>query len=169
MTTPRQEYLKYLQYLTDQQYDYSDEPEEEKIPDDAWIWADPPEKEKMKNIIFNGVIDATNLRKSEIKKAIGQSKNIKVGNFTIRLVDFYGRGPLDKGTLSLRIYEKRTQTPTGQPCNMDYDAELHKDDRFNGRPWLSYFEGSYGREIPIDTIVDIVKWMQVIKKLTAFL
>lgn len=169
MTTPRKEYLKYLKELTDGQYSFDDEPEIPDTTDDSWIWAEPPAKEKMKNIVFNGMVDATNLRKADIKKALSKAQNIQVGAFTLRIRDFYGKDPLEKGVLSFSVLERKTKTPNGHPCNMDYDTDLSKDNRFNDRPWLSYFKGSSARDVPIDTIVDIVKWMQAIKKLSAFL
>jgi len=168
MSTPRKEHLKYLQYLTDHQYDYSEEPEE-KTPDDSWIWAEPPAKEKMKNIIFNGITDATNLRKDQIKTAICKTQNIQVGSFSIKINGYYGTTPLEKGVLSFSVYEKKTTTPNGHPCNMDVRADLSKDNRFTDRPWLSYFKGSGAYDVPIDTIVDIIRWMQAVKKLSAFL
>lgn len=171
MTTPRKDYLKYLKELTNEQYSfYDDEEETEKdTADNSWVWAEPPAKEKMKIIVFNGVVDATELRKDQIKESLGKAKNIKVGEFTLRIRDVYGRDPLEKGVLSLEVYEKRTKTPTGQPCNMDYRCDLSKDKRFASRPWLSYFKGSWGRDVPIDTIIDIVRWMQALKRLTVFL
>ncbi len=168
MTTPRKEYLKYLKELTDGQYSF-EEDDSPDVPDDSWVWAEPPAKEKMKNIIFNGMVEATNLRKVEIKDALSKAKNIQVGSFTIRIRDFYGKNPLEKGTLSFDVFERKTRTPNGQPCSMDYRADLSKDDRFNTRPWITYFNGSGARDVPIDTIVDIVKWMQAVKKLSAFL
>lgn len=169
MTTPRKDYLKYLQYLTTQQYDYSEEPEADTTPDNAWIWAEPPAKEKMKNIVFNGMVDAINLRKEQIKGALGQARNIQVGEFTIRMSSYYGKEPLKEGNLSFTVFKKQYKTATGQPCNMDMKYDLAKDNRFTGRPWLSYFQGCMGRDVPIDTMVEIVRWMQALKRMTAFL
>lgn len=169
MTTPRKEYLKYLQYLTDNKYDYSEEPETDNTPDNSWIWSEPPAKSKMKSVVFNGIVDAINLRKEHIKEALGKAKNIQVGSFTLHVSSYYGLDPLQENTFSFTVYERKTKTPTGQPCSMDLKADLTKDNRFTGRPWLSYFKGSHARDVPIDTIVDIIRWMQALKKLTAFL
>lgn len=167
MNISKEDYLKLLQDLANEQYDSEDKPEV--IPDDTWIPADPPAKERMKNISFSGVVDATNLRKDQVKSALARASNIKVGAFLIRINDYCGKDPLQKGILSFEIYERRTRTPTGNPCNMDYPADLSADDRFHGRPWLSYFSGASARDVPIDTIIDIVRWMQAVKKLSAFL
>ena len=169
MTTPKKEYLEYLKALTAGQYNFEDDPDTPDVPDDSWIWAEPPAKEKMKNVQFGGVINALSLKKAQIKTAISKGQNIQVGAFMIRIMDYYGKDPLERSILSFEVYERRTKTPTGQPCNMDYPADLSKDNRFANRPWLSYFNGSFARDVPIDTITDIVKWMQALKKLTAFL
>lgn len=169
MTTPRKDHLKYLQQLTDRQYSYYDEEEEDNTPDDSWIWAEPPAKEKMKNIIFNGIVDATALRKEQIKGALSQAKNIQVGEFTLRMSSYYGKDPIEQGNLSFSVYKKQFKTATGQPCNMDMKFDLTQDNRFTGRPWLTYFKGAWARDMPIDTVVEVVRWMQGIRRMKAFL
>jgi hypothetical protein len=53
---------------------------------------------------------------------------------------------------------------------MSYKMDFFRDNRFSNCPWLSYFNSS-GRahDIPADTVVNIIKHMQMIQRLTAFL
>lgn len=169
MTTPRKDHLKYLQYLTERQYSYQDEEEEDTTPDDSWVWAEPPAKEKMKNVVFNGMVDATKLRKEQIKNALIKARNIQVGDITLRMNSYYGKDPLEQGNLSFTVFKKQYKTATGQPCNMDLKYDLSQDNRFTGRPWLSYFTGAFARDMPMDTVVEVVRWMQGVIRMKAFL
>lgn len=163
----KSDYQKLLEQIAAEQYDTNDE--EPLIPEEAWIPAESNVKNKLKNITFNGVIDCTKLRSKDIKGAIGKAKNLQVGTFLIRIEDYCGEDPLIQGKLSIEIWERLSRTPTGQPCNMDYRADLTLDTRFTGRPWLKYFHRSWATDVPIENIIEIVRWMQAIKKLTAFL
>lgn len=163
----KENYIKLLEQLTAEQYDTEDEIS--CIPEDVWMPAESEAKIKLKNITFNGVIDCTNMRSNDIKTVISKTKNIKVGNFLIKINDYYGEDPIIKRNLSIEVYERLYKTPTGQPCNMDFKVDLTMDSRFAGRPWLTYFNGSWAKDIPIENIIDIIRWMQVLKKLTCFL
>ena len=53
---------------------------------------------------------------------------------------------------------------------MENRVNVIKDDRFHNRDWVKFFHmGVRGKHIPINTCVDIVKWIQAIVKLTPFL
>jgi len=162
----KKDYFKLLEEIAIEQYNSEDN--FEAIPEDAWMPAESPAKDRMKKKAFSEVVDATNLRKEKIRNALTMFSNIKVGNFLIRVRN-YSADLLDKGVFSITIYERRYKTSTGNPCNMDVPAKLSEDDRFSGRSWLTYFDGAHGENIPIDIIIDIVRWMQAIKKLSAFL
>lgn len=163
----KEDYLKLLEKIAANQYDTEDEMPY--TPEEAWIPAESEAKSKLKNINFNGVIDCTKMRSNDIKTAIGKAKNIQVGTFLIRISDYYGEDPLVEGKLSIEVYERLYRTPTGQPCNMDFRADLTRDSRFTGRPWLKYFQGSWADKVPVENIIEIVRWMQALKKLAAFL
>jgi hypothetical protein len=164
-----QEYLELLQKLVDQQYDNAiDDYDVQKM---EWVPAEPEIIEKIK-VNHYGMIDLTNVKSSKIKEEIMKCANLKIGTFKIRITKYNGV-PSQQGSqlcADIEVLEERTKTPSGQPCRMDYRIDFHKDNRFTGRPWLKYFSsGGYADNIPIDTVVDVVRWMQAIKKLIAFL
>lgn len=164
MNIDKEEYLKLLSEL--------DEPAED-ISDDSWFYADPPAKEKMlKARAFSGSMDCTNFKREQILKAIKSNCNLQVGPFSIRIRGFYHSEKADKAYMSIDLFEKKTKTPTGHPCNMDYKVDVMKDNRFEGRPWAELFNNhrqGTAINVPIETVVEIVKWLQALKKLTAFL
>ncbi len=164
-----QEYIELCQKLVDQQYnDAIDDYDIEKM---EWIPSEPEAKEKMLKVNHSGMIDLTHVKSSKIKEEIFKCGNIKVGDFKI-IINHYSGVPSQEGAklcCNLRVMGHQSQTMNGMPCNMDSVVNLPKDSRFKGRPWLKYFNGSYASNVPIDTVVDIIRWMQAIKKMTAFL
>lgn len=170
-TFSKEDYLKMLEEMANQQYD---EPEETTIdvPTDAWIWSESPLKDRLRIAKLHSTTDATNLHREQIKKAIQNTRNIQIGPFSIKIKGYYQSEKLNNDFMHLDIYERRSKTASGQPCNMDYKAELVDDKRFIGRPWLTYFSKDnpgVAKNVPIDTVVDIIKWLQALKKLTVFL
>ncbi len=167
------EYLELLSRLVDQQYD--DAIDDYDIDKMEWIPAEPEVKSKIPEPNTWGMIDLTNVLSNKIKEELLKCTNLKIGNFKIRIARYNGV-PSQQGAklcMDLEIKEARTKTPSGMPCGpsgVEYPADLLKDSRFKGRPWLKYFkDGSYAHNVPIDVVVEIVRWMQALKKLTAFL
>jgi hypothetical protein len=164
-----EEYLALCQKLVDQQY--NDAVDDYDISKMEWIPAESEAKEKMLKVNHSGMIDLTHVRSTKIKEEIFKCGNLKIGDFKIIISHFSGIPSQEGSNLccNLRIMTHQSRTMNGMPCNMDFDANLKKDSRFNGRPWLKYFGNGYGDNIPIDTLVEIVRWLQAIKKMTAFL
>ena len=170
-TFSKEDYLKMLEDIANQQYQEPEEPVED-VPADSWIWSVSPVKEKLMTAKLHSTSDATNLHRDQIKKAIKNTRNIQCGPFSIKIKGYYQSEKLDNDFMHLDVYERRTKTPTGQKCNMDYRADLTSDKRFADRPWIIYFSKDnpgIAKNVPIDTVVDIIKWMQALKKLTVFL
>jgi hypothetical protein len=164
------EYLELLSKLVDQQYD--DAVDDYDIDKMEWFPAESEAKQKMvRQVNSKGMIDLTHVKSSLIKEEIHKCGNIKVGIFKI-VIRRYSEVPSQKGVqlcCDLKILIHQSQTMNGFPCNMDNDIDLTKDSRFKERPWLKYFRFNYADNVPIDTVVEIVRWLQALKKLSAFL
>lgn len=164
----REDYLKLLEEISREEDSGCDN-----IPDEAWFPSESPAKNRMKNVNSHGVFNITHLKKAEIKEKIFKYTNFQIGNFLIRTKKYRGTPDTDKNinlTFDIEVYERKNQTPTGRQCNMDYRANLKIDDRFATRPWIDLFDDE-GRanNISIDDFVNIIRYMQTIKKLSAFL
>jgi len=163
-----QEYLDLIQSLVDQQYD--DAIEDYDIDKMEWIPAESEIKKKLESLNHHGMIDLTNVKSTKLKEEIKKCANLRVGAFKIALTSIRPNPIKGDVGYDLEIREERTKTPSGQPCRVDYRVDLTKDSRFRGRPWLKYFLGNgVASNVPIDSVVEIVRWMQAVKKLTAFL
>jgi hypothetical protein len=169
-TFTKQEYLDLIRKLADQQYD---EPEEEVIPQEIeWIPAESEIKEKPFAVSNEGIIDLTKTKKADIPKSLFKHNNIKVHHYLIRIRSYDGNPtkPETNPTINLFIYHEITQTPLSKaPCKMTVEFHIDSDNRFNTQPWISYFKGYYGKNIPPSVLVDIIYWMQMTEKLSAFL
>ena len=165
-----QEFLDLIQKLVDEQYD--DAIDTYDIDQMEWIPAEPDIKEKIHEANNAATIDLTHVKSNKIKEEILKFSNLRVGAFKIRITRYNGVPSKDGAqmALSMKAWEERTQTPSGMACRMDYPMIFAKDDRFNGRTWLKYFgQDNTAHNVPIDTVVEIVRWLQGIHKLTAFL
>jgi len=165
-----QDYLELIQLLVDQQYDHAiDDYDVVKM---EWIPSEPEIKQKIHRASSAGMIDLTSVKSSKLKEEILKCTNLRVGPFKIRIKRYNGV-PSQQGmqmTVDMEVWEERTKTPSGMPCKIDYPMVFVKDNRFTNRPWLKYFnQGNFGSNVPIDTAVEIVRWMQAVKKLSAFL
>lgn len=172
----KEEYLKLLEDLANDQYGNDDVSEDTYIPDEAWIPAESEAKAKIRLHSMHGMVDVTGYRKDKIRDALYKCMNIKVGDFLIKIDTYHGYpdkfGHGSNLTMDIEVWEKRYRTPSGAPCNMDFRIDWSKDNRFFGRKWLHYFSNgtsSSASDVPVETIVEIVRWMQAIKRMTAFL
>lgn len=163
-----EEYLALCQSLVDKQYDSAtDNYDVNKM---EWIPSEPEIKQKIKEANRSGMIDLTTVHSSKIKEELTKCTNIKIGNFKMRINKSFGNLVANGLTYSVEVWEERHKTPNGMPCKIDYPMIFSKDSRFKNRPWLEHFKnGSCAYKVPLDTIVDIVRWMQAIKKMSAFL
>ena len=166
----KEEYLQLLKDIAEGQYNTEDE--EPEIPIEAWIPATPPAKARIHPFREAGRIDVSNFKKDQIKPALFKCNNIVVLDFSISILHRSDEPEKDKPdtdiTMNLEVWEKRYKTPSGHPCNMDYRMDFERDKRFVGRPWLPLFNGSYGAKVPVDTVVAIIRWIQMLKRLPAF-
>jgi len=168
----KQEYLDFINKLLDQQYN-DDEPEV-KEEDSHWMPAESPLKDKIPIGVLSGTMDLTDARKEKINTALANASNFKVDHFLVKVK----RNQLNpktnsltlNPTLDIELYEERFKTPSGNPCRMTYRLDIGKDSRFTQCKWANYFgAGSTARNVPKEVFIDIIRWMQALKRLTAFL
>lgn len=171
-TLNEQEYLDLISRITGEQYDQLDDDEIEGLEDIAWTPANPEVKEKLFRAGNTGSIDLTNTKKSQILDSLFKHNNIKVYDFLIRITKYHGEvGKVGATiTVDIEVYDEIHKTPLSNiPCKMLVAFDIKNDNRFINRPWLSQFSWNNGKNIDPDTLVDIIRWMQVVKKLSAFL
>jgi hypothetical protein len=169
------EYLALCEQLLNEQYGGSDDDSIDKIPDSSWIPAVPEIKQKMIAASSQGIVDLTTTKKDKILDAIYKCSNVKVGTFSLKISTYRGL-PGTKGmgnlgaSMDFSLMEERLKTPSGRPCRMTYRVKITEDKRFHGRPWLKYFVvDGYASRMPVETIVEFIRWLQVMQKLPAFL
>lgn len=161
----KEEYLKLVSRLMED-HD-SDDPEDK----DPWIPAISNIKDKMINARANSnSIDLSNASKQEIMVGVKIYNNIKIEKFSIKM---HSHMDADKRTFDIWIYEESDKSLNGAPGKMIYKINLGKDDRFSDRPWLNYFYNntitSRGIAVPEEVVCDIVRWLQAINRMKAFL
>jgi hypothetical protein len=166
----KDDYLRLLQEYVDQQYD--DAIDNYNIEEMEWM-NEPEIKMKVIQANSNGTIDLTDVKADKIKDELFKCTNLKVGNFKIRINRYHGL-PSEDGSrivMNLEVWEEKKQTPNGHPCKIDFPLIFHKDTRFAGRAWvIKYFDKkNVAYNVPVETVIEIVRWMQACQKLSAFL
>lgn len=165
-----EDFMKLMQQAIDS---FNKTDEIDNLPDETIemedVYVPPPITEHKPNTI--GSIDLTKYKKDKIRDALLKCANLRVGNFTVIISRYYGMPKDEAGmSMNIRIMEDKTKTPTGNPCRMTYDIDVFKDTRFKDRAWRSYFKsGSSGYNIPEQTVVEVIRWLQALTKLAAFL
>lgn len=154
-----------------------DELDNYNISDDAWMPVESPNKAKMeraRTANAHGMIDVLKYRKEQIRDAIYKYMNLQVGEFTIHIRSYNGH-PKDKQldgplVLDIDVMQEKHKTPSGAPCKMSYKFNFFQDNRFANQPWISKFSSSgKARDIPVETVVEVIRWMQALRRLNSFL
>lgn len=170
----KEEYLALIEELAKEQYDSDYLDEDAYMPSE---WPEPIVEIRKKELQpnTNGQIDLTAVKAGKIKEELFKCANLKVGNFKIRISRYNGV-PSSEGSkiaISLRVFEERHKTPSGAPCKIDFPMAFEKDSRFAGQAWVKYFigstKGNAATNVPVDTVVDIVRWFQALIRMGAFL
>lgn len=174
-----QEYWDLCQRLANQQYSDEEDCYEmdlSNIPESVWMPSEPAAKEKMlraiKSADYNGVIDLTNAKSTQILEKIHKCRNFQVETFLIKVTKFKGDPSGIK--LDIVIYEedkkKRKPNKQSNQFNVVNKLDVSRDDRFKTRDWKTYFNNTKtGKDIPLEKITEIFRWLQAIQKLKAYL
>lgn len=162
----KKEYLDIIQKLVQDQYgDLIDN-----YGNIEWIPAEPEIKQKLIKI-NNTIINLTDLKNDDIRKNIILHNNFKIYSYKLKInnCNFVPNFNGKQTCFNITIWEEKNKTPNGHPCKIEFPVNLEKDSRFNNRPWLKYFSMNDGTNIPLDTILDIIKWLKTTVKLKAFI
>jgi len=159
-----EEYISLCISLNEKQYGNSIEDY-----DMEWIPSEP-EVKKPKNTA-NNYINLTTAKLDEINEKIFIFNNLQIAQFKI-YINRYNGVPSSKGTTmttDIICYEQKLKTPSGMPCKMEFPINFVSDNRFNNKSWITYFNGNKAHNIPIEKLIDIIRWFQALDKLSAFI
>jgi hypothetical protein len=166
----KEEYLALINELLERQYEEDKSTSTE--PENHWIPAEPAIKEKLPFAVRGGILDLSNASKEKIRVLAFQSDTFKVDHFLIRVKrpPKIPKAPQIKSTLTIDVLEEKFRTPSGAPCRIEYKVNFPKDSRFNNFAHVAKFQ-SNGRAINVseDVFFDLIRWLQAIKRMTAFL
>jgi hypothetical protein len=168
-TFNKNEYLDLITALLEQQYgddlDPIDYLEEDQMLSKSYI-------KKIAPATNDKVINLTNIKKDKIKDFLHQYRNIKVGNFSVKISKYssvHGGSGSNLVNMDIVIYEDNSKSKMG---NRDIIRKIDviKDSRFNQCGWLKHFnQFKIGRNISMDTMADVIRWLQTLERMTAFI
>lgn len=164
-----EDYVQLLDSLSEDPYDQDDQ----SYDDVVWMPSESSAKERMlaAREQKNGRVNVTKYRKSDIQEALYKTKSVAVDSFLLRINSYHGYPSPKEANLSMDItlWETHYKTPSGGPCKMEYRLNPALDKRFANCKWLHYFQESSARNVPTETVVEIVRWLQALKRMNAFL
>lgn len=166
-----QEYFELIKRLVNQQYTL----EEESVTNDltgSWIPAESEAKQRMMRLKENtGFCDLTNIKKNKMREFIVKSNGIKVGQFVAKIIKSeYSEKDMKDLVLDITLYEEKYKTSSGNPAVLLNKIDPVKDFRFSKCHWVTYWNTfQVGKKIPIEKVLDVVRWLQGVRKLTAFI
>lgn len=165
----KEEYLQLINKLLEE--DLFDEEENFLDPSAGhWIPAESTLKNKIPTKIQNGIINLTNIKKDKIKQHIFNSDTFIVDNYIIKIEWLSCDINYNNRKINILIFEEKFKTPSGAPCRMTYKVNLRKDARFTNCPWLNKLtpSGHILANTNIDSFTEVIRWLQIAKKLNAF-
>lgn len=175
MTISMEEFLKLIKEVVEEEEKYLkyDEPEEDTLDYSTAVAELLKKHNRAKKVLLSkksGSIDVTNMKRNEILTHIKTKSEFTIGNFIVHV---------DNGDkedyVNIHILENQHKTASGFPCNMLVKKDVVRDKRFSSCPWLSYFSSKHGSprrtayNVPAEEIINIIKWIKAINKMTAFL
>lgn len=162
-----QQYLEMLKKLVEEQYSDLSEGALESYIDPQQIIMER-KVERIKNNMNNNssqICDVTNCKRKDIEKKVANCRNFVVGNFSIRVSQVQNSGIVD-----IDIYENKISTNFAVPSQIQHKLDILKDTRFKTCSWAKYFNHfKRGSNIPQETLVEIIKWLQVASSIGTFL
>lgn len=140
---------------------------EEYYDDYVWIPHNPQYKDEVKK--SRKIIDLSDSNRREIDEAIYAYTNLKVGNFLI-IISRYHQNINDEILMDVSIWEEKEFTPSGNQQKMVYHFNFFRDKRFENQPWHSFFNiQGEAINIPIKTLIEIIRFLQLMFKLPSLI
>ncbi len=150
----KEEYLKLINNLENEEGDDLDLFEEEYVP------PEPVHKNKPQN---NKIIDITNFKKNDLFCAINNNNIFKIGNFLLKLNNTNSLFTIDA------ILEKKFKTLSGLPCNIDMSINYYKDKRFLNVKFADNLKSNNNYKFTANETIEIIRWLQILNKMPAFI
>ena len=151
----KDEFLRLIEKYCAEQYDSLEEYFESEHSD---LVLSDIVKEMRETKYETGVSDLTNAKMSDIQIKAKSFNNFKIGNFLIK-------AKRKNEKLDITIYETINK--------MDVKVNVLKDNRFTNASWSKYWIHlnmyKEGTKIPPDELASIIKWIQSIQKMSAFI
>jgi hypothetical protein len=161
-------YIKLLERLVEEQYTTQDETIAKEF-ENTWIPSTSKAKEKLNKSLNSSIADLSNIKKDEIENYIYNHRDIKVGDFLLKIVK-YSIKPSDLQDGHKKDLEVDIIIYEYNDLGMATKVDVKKDSRFIGRPWITYFSTfKIGKNVDIQSTVDIIRWLQAINRIGCFI
>jgi hypothetical protein len=159
-----QTFLELAKKMTEDQYGEEDRSYQEILDEREYLAS----QEIRKHIDASSSANISSMKRDKIKEAIVNNGNLVIHNFVIKIHRYQGSAEKaayeKKDLFNISLHEKGKN-------KMHNKVQIMTDYRFKEMPWISYFRDPIkgGKDIPIDTLIEIIRYLQVISKMDIFL
>lgn len=166
------EFLYLAKRYVEEQY-HTDEDVGEYLPDDLeGILSEAQErKERMERRSYQmqeAILNLSDADEEAIEHALASAKNFKVGDFVIKIKKY--RVDQNKNIfLAMDIYEEKLKITHFGSNKMPERVNILKDCRFQDCTWIVHFKYMANQDIPIKTGIQIIRWLQAVGRLPAYI
>jgi len=145
---------------------------EELLDDDEDEDYDLNYSSSQKNNFYEKIIDLTECNKEKIESAICNFQNYKIDNFLIKIKKY--AASLDSSSklmVDVEIYEEiESIAYNSEDCKVLQKIDVANDLRFNNQHWYIYFNKfKMGVRMPLEVLVEMLRWCQALIKMRVFL
>jgi hypothetical protein len=125
-----------------------------------------------KNNYYEKIIDLTDSNKEKIEFSICNFQNYKIDNFLIKIKKY--AASLDSSSnlmMDVEIYEEiESVAYNSEQCKILQKIDVPNDLRFNNQHWYIYFNKyKIATRMPLEVLVEMLRWCQALIKMRAFL
>jgi len=155
-----QEYRELILQIQEERYDQIEEAEPVWMPEESEI--------KQKMLALVGITNLTNTQSTKLADEIIKFKYLHIGKFKI-MITRNNYLPNKSDNFNLNIWEEKSKTPNGMDCKIDYPLFISMDRRFASCSWTKLFSDNLARNLSLEVVVSVVRYLQVIHKLPSFI
>lgn len=112
---------------------------------------------KEEKTISNGVLDVSKANITDLQQQIYKYKNFKIEKFILKILK------INENKFDITIFEEISKSRLNK-------VKILFDSRFELTDWTTFFDrNNQGSNIPVKELISIIRWLQAISRLKAFI
>jgi hypothetical protein len=112
-------------------------------------------KERLLNSARRNIIDMTKMKRKEMAEKLSSARWITINNFVVQIYK------VENGLFTLAVSEEKNK--------IHRKLDSKRDNQFDqALEWREFFQSKVAVRIPLERVVEMIRWIQGISKITPF-